>query len=66
MKNKVSFERFLKSARNGKKLTQKEMAAFLEIPYSTYCQYEQGFKVGGKHVLKIMQKLVINPIHLEE
>lgn len=41
----------LKKARSS--MTQEEFAKKIGIPYSTYFQYEQGFKIGVKHIDKI-------------
>lgn len=45
----------LKAARGN--MTQEEFAKQLGIPYSTYFQYEQGFKIGVKHIDKIRSLL---------
>jgi transcriptional regulator with XRE-family HTH domain len=47
----------LKKERQKLKKTQKEMSKMLDIPFSTYFQYEQGFSVGAKHLMKIVKKL---------
>lgn len=45
----------LKKERVDRKLTQKQFSTLLNIPYSTYCQYEQGFKIGKSHIVKIVK-----------
>lgn len=50
----------LKKERIKKKMTQKEFADYLGINYTSYFQYEQGFKIGIRNLRKIMEKIKID------
>jgi transcriptional regulator with XRE-family HTH domain len=63
MKNH-SFSKRLRYYRNKKKLTVKEMAAAIEVPITTYREWENGRSVSGEPYEKIAEVLDISLLEL--
>jgi transcriptional regulator with XRE-family HTH domain len=56
-KNKKHVGKRLQALRESQGKCQEDFAKELGIPYSTYFQYEQGFRIGTKHIDKIQALL---------
>ncbi len=52
----------LAEVRKAKGLSQKEMAEMLELPRSTYCEYETGNKTIPADVAEKISKILNEPI----